>query len=231
MLSNHNVAAPAGQKPPFLEFVIEGQTLQSFQQYITGQELKQKAGIPLDTDLYLSIVQPWTDELIENHTKVDLARPGLEYFYVKKKLPFTINGAPFIWYKQYITEPEIKALGKINEDDEVFLKIRPPFEDELIAKGATVDLARPGKEAFISKPPSAYNLIINAQLKSWKQSTISFEQVIILAFGSYSDDVNRVYTVTFTNGPKQKPKGVMVKGDSVHVKNEMKFDATPTDKS
>nr|WP_293838386.1 multiubiquitin domain-containing protein [uncultured Arsenicibacter sp.] len=231
MHREQNPAIPEGIEPSYLEYIIEGQAFQTSKQYITGAELKHQRGIPPDTELYLSIARPWTDELIENHTRVDLARPGLEYFYVRKKLTFTVNGNPFTWYKQYITESEIKAIGKIDEDDELFLKIAHPFEDELITRDSRVDLARPGKEHFISRPKDTYVLIINAQPKHWKQKTISFEQVITLAFGSYSDDVNKAYTVTFANGPKQKPKGVMVKGDVVHVKNEMKFDATPTDRS
>lgn len=231
MSSNQNLSTPQGNQPPFLEYTVEGQTFRSTQQYITGQELKQNVGIPLDTELYLSIVKPWKDELIENNTHVDLARPGLEYFYVRKKLRLTIGGVAFTWYKQYINETDIRTLGKIDSEDDLYLKIAQPFEDELIELGTRVDLARPGREDFVVKPKPIRSLIVNAQLKPWTQRTISFEQVVTLAFGSYSDDSQRAYTVTFSNGPKQKPKGIMVKGDVVEVKNETNFHVSATDKS
>lgn len=231
MLQKTDLVDPLGHKPPFLEFIIEGQTLKSFEQYKSGQEIKLLASIPLDTELYLSIAKPWTDELIENHTKVDLARPGLEFFYVRKKLRLTIDGLPFTWYKQYINESDIRALGKVDPQDDIYLKVARPFEDELIEQGTRVDLARPGREDFVAKPKPINSLIVNAQVKSWTQLTITFEQVVTLAFGSYSDDAQKAYTVAFSKGPKSKPKGIMVKGDLVEVKNDMKFDVSATDKS
>ena len=51
------------QKAP-LTFVIEGKEYEAFDQYKTGAELKQLAGIPLDTELFLSISKPYQDELI-----------------------------------------------------------------------------------------------------------------------------------------------------------------------
>lgn len=231
MLTNESLVQPQGSKKPFLEFLIEGKTYQSFEQYITGRFLKQLAGIPEDTDIFLSIAKPWKDELVENDGRVDLARPGIEYFYVKKKLQLSINGVGFTWFKQYISEEELRDLGNINHEDDLYLTIKPPFEDELISVGTIVNLARPGRENFISKPKAITQLIVNAKLKSWTQNTISFEQVIALAFGSYNWDSNRAYTIVYSNGPKENPKGIMVAGDVVKVKNETKFDVTATDKS
>ena len=77
-----------------LKFVVEGKEYQTCNQYITGAELKQIAGIPSDTELFLSISKPYEDELIENEKTVNLARPETEYFFVKKKLHFTINDTP-----------------------------------------------------------------------------------------------------------------------------------------
>ncbi len=45
-----------------LKLVIEGQEYETFDQYITGAELKKLAGIPLDTELYLSVKRPYQDE-------------------------------------------------------------------------------------------------------------------------------------------------------------------------
>src|SRR5690554_4253564 len=85
-----------------LKIMIEGKQYETTEQYLTGIQLKELAGIPLDTELFLSISRPYKDELIENDKVVNLARPETEYFFVKKKLHFSINGQPFTWYKQYI---------------------------------------------------------------------------------------------------------------------------------
>ncbi len=74
-------------------------------------------------------------------------------------------------------------------------------------------------------------IIVNTREKTWNKKEISYEEVIVLAFGSYSDDENIVYTVTFSKGPESHHEGSMVKGDSVKVKNGMIFNVTQTNKS
>ncbi|OIN56379.1 hypothetical protein BLX24_25165 [Arsenicibacter rosenii] len=94
-----------------------------------------------------------------------------------------------------------------------------------------VNLARPSKEEFYAKGPAQYTLIVNATPKHWTQKTISYEQVIVLAFGAYTPSDEKEYTVAFSKGPKQNPKGTMDVGSVVKVKNEMQFNASATDKS
>lgn len=215
-----------------LKFVVEGKEYETYDQYKTGAELKQLGGIPLETELYLSISKPYKDELIENDNEVDLARPETEYFFVKNKLHFTINKVAFTWYKQYIRGVQIRELGKIDADDLIYLAIERPFEDELIGDNDKVDLARPGKENFFSKEqPCDFTIIVNATPKAWKEKTISFEQVVVLAFGVMNNRPETGYTVTYSRGVEPNPEGTMVKGSIVKVKNKMIFDVTATDKS
>ena len=134
-----------------LKFVVEGKEYQTCNQYITGAELKQIAGIPSDTELFLSISKPYEDELIENEKTVNLARPETEYFFVKKKLHFTINDTPYTWYKQYIRGIQIRQLGNIPAEDEIYLDLPEGWKDDFITDDEIVDLARPGVEKFISK--------------------------------------------------------------------------------
>lgn len=219
------------EKEP-LKFVIEGKEYETFDQFKTGVELKQLAGIPLDTELFLSIRKPYHDELIENEKQVNLARPETEYFFVKKKLHFFINDKPFTWYKQYIRGLQIRDLGNIPTEDDIFLDIKEGWQDDQILDNEVVDLARPGKERFISKPrPTDVTIIVNTRPKVWKETNISFEQLVALAFGSYDNNPNKGYTITYSRGWEPKPEGTMVKGSVVRVKNKMIFDVTATDKS
>jgi len=215
-----------------LKYVIEGKEYETLDQYKTGEELKQVAGIPSDTELFLSISKPYQDELIENEKQVNLARPEIEYFFVKKKLNFYINDNPFIWYKQYIRGIQIRELGNVLATDEIYLDIKEGWQDDQILNDEVVDLARPGKERFFSKPGSSeFTIIVNARPHIWNEVEISFEQLIVLAFGSYDNNPNKGYTVTFSKGWDPKPEGTMVKGSIVRVKNKMIFDVTATDKS
>ena len=74
-------------------------------------------------------------------------------------------------------------------------------------------------------------IIVNARVKEWDERTISYEQVVILAFGSYSSDPNVVYTVTYSKSHQIPHEGSLVKGKIIKVNEGMIFNATQTNKS
>ncbi len=148
----------------------------------------------------------------------------------KGALSLTINGKGYLWNHQYITGTEVRELGGISADEDVFLKIKEPWADEKIEDSIKVDLVRPGIEHFFSKP-KPINIIVNGREKLWEQNEISFLEVVKLAFGPNAENRNTVFTVTYKNGPDKNPQGSMSKGDSVFIKNKMIFNVTATDKS
>jgi hypothetical protein len=230
-MEHKNEANEAKKLKTPLKFIIEGQEFETFDQYKTGAEIKQLKEIPLETELYLSVIKPYNDELIQNDKVVNLARPETEYFFVKKKLHFTINKFPFTWYKQFIRGVQIRELGNINPNDDLYLDLKDGYEDDFITDDEIVDLARPGKENFFSKGvETQIAIIVNGREKFWDKRRISFEEVVALAEGNASNG-NKAYTVTYLKGPKQNPEGEMAKGDVVFVINKMIFNATATDKS
>lgn len=228
---NLNTGAPHTQIPKVpLRFLIEGKQYETFDQYKTGKELKDLAGIPLETDLFLSISKPYADELIENDKSVNLARPETEYFFVKKKLLFTINGVQHTWYKQFIRGAQIRTLGNILEIEDIYLDLPNGWQDDKIENDEIVDLARPGVEHFVSKKNDfEIELIIEGDPKKYNKEKISYEEVVVLALGQY--DPTRGYTVKYTNGPVQNPKGQMSVGTVVFVKDKMRFNVASCHKS
>ena len=225
MLSNDN-----NTNLPPLKFLIDGEEFSTTQQYITGSELKDKKNIPHSTELYLAISKPYSDELIENVTRVNLARPEIEQFFVKKKLEYSINGKNFFSYKQFITGKEIRKIGNIPDDQSVFLDINDEWEDDFVEDDEFVDLAREGREKFISKPKERTYITVNGTTHYWDKDTISFSEVIELS-GHLLNNPNTAFTVVYENGILSQPEGVLTNGKSVKVKHKMSFDVTATDKS
>lgn len=147
-------------------------------------------------------------------------------------LELTINGKRYEWKYQYITGAEIRSLENIPHDDEIFLAVTKPWQDEPISDDKQVNLARPEIEYFYSKDKHyKIMLIVNGRPKPWEERAITFEQVVVLAFGSYDSNPNRVYTVTYDRGPYENLEGTMVKEDKVLTKDKMIFNVTCTDKS
>ncbi|WGQ11868.1 multiubiquitin domain-containing protein [Pedobacter gandavensis] len=92
-----------------------------YEQYITGKQLKELAQISLEDVLYLSIKKPWKDELIDNETSVDLARPGIEHFFSKqvdREIMIIVNGKLKSWNKRKISFEEVISLAEGNASSE-----------------------------------------------------------------------------------------------------------------
>jgi hypothetical protein len=78
-------------------------------------------------------------------------------------------------------------------------------------------------------PKGQVTIIVNGRPKHVAQDRISFTELVQLAWGSV--DPNTIYTVLYTNGPKDNRDGSMSPGDSVEIKSGMNFNVTPTGKS
>ena len=77
----------------------------------------------------------------------------------------------------------------------------------------------------------SFTIIVNGRKKEWGEKKISFTQVVVLAFGTYEENDQIVYTVTYKANDKSKHGGTMVKGDEVNVHPGMVFNVSRTDKS
>lgn len=148
----------------------------------------------------------------------------------KPAFQLSINDKLYEWNHPNITGAEVRNLGNIPVDDEIFLQNSKPKEDELITDDKKVNLARPGIERFYSRVKEVV-IIVNGTPHKWTKELISFKEVIILYSGQYIDKPTMVYTVAYEDGPRQNPEGSMFAGQEVYVKHRMIFHATATDKS
>ena len=84
-----------------------------------------------------------------------------------------------------------------------------------------------------SNPPGQekdFTIIVNAREKTVTQRELTFDEIVILAFGPPNSDAS-AYTITYQKGPDKKEKGTLVQGESVKLKDGMIFNVTRTDKS
>lgn len=73
-------------------------------------------------------------------------------------------------------------------------------------------------------------IIVNGREKDFSEKKISYEQIIIMAFGTIDTSPEVAYTVKYSKG-KHMDKGSLVQGDKVNVKEGMIFNVSRTDKS
>jgi hypothetical protein len=86
----------------------------------------------------------------------------------------------------------------------------------------------------MSKPQShekQYTIILNGRETIVTQHELTYEEVVALAFGAPPAGDSTIYTVAYRKGEGNRPEGSLVAGQSLKVKDGMRIDATPTDRS
>ncbi|MDD4376173.1 MAG: multiubiquitin domain-containing protein [Clostridia bacterium] len=81
------------------------------------------------------------------------------------------------------------------------------------------------------KKKKTVTIIINGRDFEVEKVKITFEKIVELGLGNYDSNPSIAYTVSYSKGEDKKPKGQLVAGESVMVKEGMIFNATRTDKS
>jgi hypothetical protein len=82
------------------------------------------------------------------------------------------------------------------------------------------------------KNEKTVTIIVNGRPKQVdKNSDLTFDAVVRLAFDNPPTGDGIQYTVQYTRGNGNKPAGTLVEGQSVKVKDGMEFDVTSTNRS
>jgi hypothetical protein len=82
------------------------------------------------------------------------------------------------------------------------------------------------------REPDTVTVVVNGKPRHiQKNATLSFWDVVKLAFENPQTGDGIQYTIQYTRGEGNKPAGALVEGQSVKVKDGMEFDVTPTNRS
>ena len=130
------------------------------------------------------------------------------------------------------TGAALYTLGKVPAGFQLYREVQGDQEDEPIHNDTekehlTVD------EHFYSKQErhKGFDIIVNAEQHHVEKKRVSFEQIVKLGIPTPPPGQNILFTVTYYNGPKANPEGVLTAGQIVKVKNGMVFNVKATDRS
>ncbi len=200
----------------------------------TGAQIIEAAGIkdPVEYVAYCVLQNGLLEELRPDET-TDLRDAGVERFIVfrtDRSYRFMLNDRAFDWGVMQITGLTLKKLAEVDiASTAAWLDVaggtsRPIGEQEF------VNLAEPGVERFFTRP-CEYHIFVNTRPKDVCKPTLSFWEVVKLAFPQAEPNPTTYYTVTYKRGPKANPEGSLVASETVHLKDGMLFNVTATDKS
>ena len=128
------------------------------------------------------------------------------------------------------TGAALYALGNVKPGMDLFREVSGDREDPEVDNGPEV-IHLKQDEHFHSGKPKVYKIIVNGRQKEVSTKTLSFDQVVALAFNPVPSGPNVQFTVTYRKGPSKNHHGSMTEGESVRIKDVMIFDVTETNKS
>lgn len=130
------------------------------------------------------------------------------------------------------TGEALYVLSGVAAGFELFREVRGNREDKPMENDAE-PIRLHEDEHFHSGPVQihAVAIIVNGQQKHVKAKSLTFEQLVALAFNPVPTGPNILFTITYECGPHQNPEGTLMPSGTVKIKEGMIFNVTATDKS
>jgi len=130
------------------------------------------------------------------------------------------------------TGEALYMLGHVQPGYELFREVRGDKEDPVVPDESEPIHLR-DDEHFHSGPaqPRKFAIIVNGQRKVVTTRTVTFDEIVRLAYPTPPAGANILYTVSYEDGPRANPQGSLKEGQTVKVKDGMIFNVTATDRS
>lgn len=217
-------------------FKVNNKRFEANESKITGRQLLTIANL-LPTEDYelLYRINEKGYEPIGLNEEVDLKKVGVEGYKAQpyKSIIIKVDDKDYEVDKCFMTAKEIIALAGLSYDRFSLNELRPngdeiTYKDDLEHK---IPITRKSCFTSCKIDEEIECVIVNAREKPWSKGTISFEEVVVLQYGSITHNSRIIYTVNYAKGVPSKPEGSMVKGDVISVNNKMIFNVTQTNKS
>ena len=130
------------------------------------------------------------------------------------------------------TGAALYLLGKIPEGYQLYYEVHGEKEDEPIHNDEEKEHLTPDEHFYSEEERhKGFDIVVNAKQHHVDKKRVSFEQIVKMAFPKPPNVQNVLFTVTYYNGPKANPEGILTAGHTVKIKNKMVFNVKATDRS
>ena len=212
--------------------VVNGQPFETRDKIEEGRSILQLAGFaPASDHILIELTRPGSRS-VGLDEEVDFGNAGREEFRAfasDRILTFTLDERGYEWGEPTISEAELRAISGTPANKMLLLE-RQDEPDLEIEPGSTVNLDAGGTERIRSEA-RRYRIIVNAREEIVTSNEVTYAQLVALAFQPVPSGPNILFTITYSKGPKDNPKGTLPEGMSVTIKNGMIFVVTQTNRS
>ena len=124
------------------------------------------------------------------------------------------------------------ALGTVPNGFQLYREVQGNNEDEPIHNDNDREHLTADEHFYTNaEQHGGFDIIVNAEQHHLEKKRTSFEQIVKLGFPTPPSGQNILFTVTYYNGPKVNPDGVLTANKTVKIKNGMVFNVKATDRS
>lgn len=219
--------------PRVSEFEVDGSVIRAEDDLINGREVRTSAALTPASSYVLIRTDHGFAQSIGLEDEVRLGegeRPVFRSFESDHVNSLTVDERGWEWGADEIPEEDIRAIGRVPDHHELILD---SDRDRPIKRGGIVRLDGADVERIRSREaaPATIKILVNARKREVEPGSISFEQLISLAFPTPPKGPNVAFTVSYRKGPASRPEGSLLPGQSVELVKGMVFHVTATDKS
>lgn len=201
---------------------------------VTGSQILAISGArPASEFLVFQVLRDGALEVIRPEETVDLRSAGAEKFLVfrsDRSFRFFLDERAFDWGASHISGATIKRLAGVPSATTDVWFDAAGGQDRLVEDKEMVDLAISGTERFITRS-IRITIKVNSRDREVDRRVLTYWEIVKLAYPEAVPSDQIIYSIDYSFGPRQNPSGSLVEGQSVLVKEGMKFYVTPTDKS
>lgn len=209
---------------------IDGERLEATTRRMSGEQLRALVH-PRPVNLWLDIDDA-QDRLIAPEQVVEVF-DGVRFFSDRPRTIY-INKLPFVVNSAVISEAELRALPSppLPVEHRIWKDVDDDLDDP-IDRDEFIRIV--DGDRFFSKPrpARATHIIVNLRKHAVSGRTVTYEQIVDLAFpeGPPAPGANITYTVTYTKAAGDKPQGTLAPFGVVTIKEGTVFNVRLTDKS
>jgi len=201
---------------------------------VLGRQIIGASGAtPVDEHATIAILENGDFEDIRLDESYDLRARGVEkvlVFRTDRSFKFKINNRDLEWPRACVSGYVLKKIAELPAGHSLWLEVRGG-QDREIADDDLISLDEAGVEKFFSLQPAQICIFVNSREKLVDPGTLSFIDLVKLAFPNAAHGQDTAYTVSFYKGPGDDPEGTLVKGEVTALKKGMVFNVSETDKS
>lgn len=201
---------------------------------LTGAQILAAAGVSDRAEhlVYQMLANGLLEEINPEETTDVRAGRAARFVVFKSDRSFRllVDDRTLDWGASHISGATLRALAAREEPGLVVWQDLRGQADLLVLDEDLVDLGAAGVERFHIRE-CAFDIFVNGTPETVHTPRLSYWDVVKLGFPDAKPEDNLVYTIDYSAGPHQNPEGPLGEGETVRVKDGMKFYVTPSDKS